>query len=258
MPRTLTIRYASSYERKHRTAPPPGLPIMNSSAVRTSFADLSVDSTPSHNSSVARPSSPPFRLLTPTEREASMHATLAAGWNGRDDIWIFGYASLIWRPEFPHHERLLGTVRGYHRSLCLWSRVNRGTPENPGLVFALDRGGACKGMAFRLAARDIATSFPALWEREMPSGAYLPRWLPCATSNGTVNALAFVMNRANPGYAGRLSPHETLAAVRNGIGRYGHCTDYVAQTARALREHGIADHRLECIVQMLHSTDTTA
>ena len=192
-----------------------------------------------------------FRLLTTEERATSMHATLAAGWNGVDDIWIFGYGSLIWRPEFTHQEQRLAMVRGYHRSLCLWSRINRGTPENPGLVFGLDRGGACRGMVFRLAADDIPTSFPALWEREMPSGDYLPRWLRCTTRHGDVKALVFVMDRASPGYAGQLSPDEVITAVRRSAGKYGHCIEYVASTARALREHGIADRRLEQIVQHL-------
>lgn len=178
-----------------------------------------------------------------------MHATLAAGWDGTSDLWIFGYGSLIWRPEFVHQEQRLATVHGYHRSLCLWSRINRGTPEQPGLVFGLDRGGACRGMVFRLAAEDIPTSFPALWEREMPSGDYLPRWLRCTTTQGDVRALCFVMDRSSPGYAGRLSREEVLAVIRRSAGRYGHCTEYVASTARALREHGIADRRLEQIVQ---------
>lgn len=192
-----------------------------------------------------------FRLLSLEERTASMHATLAAGWNGADDIWIFGYGSLIWRPEFVYQEQRLGTVRGYHRSLCLWSRINRGTPENPGLVFGLDRGGSCRGMAFRMAATDIPTYFPALWEREMPSGDYLPRWLRCTTAQGDVRALVFVMDRASPGYTGQLTQDTVIAAVRNSVGKYGHCVEYVASTARALREHGIADRRLEKIVRHL-------
>ncbi|MBU4609956.1 gamma-glutamylcyclotransferase [Achromobacter sp. GG226] len=199
----------------------------------------------------AAPCPTDFRLLTPEERQASMHATLAAGWNGDDDLWIFGYGSLIWKPEFAHTEQRLGMVRGYHRALCLWSRVNRGTPQNPGLVFGLDRGGACRGMAFRLASADVPSVFPALWEREMPSGAYLPRWLRCETAQGDVRALVFVMDRNSPGYAGQLTRDEVIAAVRRGCGRYGQCVDYVASTARALREHGIADHRLERIVHQL-------
>ncbi|GAA5233483.1 gamma-glutamylcyclotransferase [Verticiella sediminum] len=180
-----------------------------------------------------------------------MHATLACGWNGSEDVWIFGYGSLIWRPEFDHAEQRLGLVRGYHRSLCLWSRINRGTPENPGLVFGLDRGGACRGMVFRLRSDDVAMVFPALWEREMASGAYLPRWLRCETVHGDVRALVFVMDRDSPSYAGQLASDAVLAAVRNGIGKYGRCVEYVASTARALREHGIADHRLERIVHQL-------
>lgn len=203
-----------------------------------------------HAVSVTQPAAE-FRLLTPEERHASMHASLAAGWDGAADLWIFGYASLIWRPEFDYSEQRLGMIRGYHRSLCMWSRVNRGTPDNPGLVFALDRGGACRGMVFRLPASDVPTVFPALWEREMPSGAYLPRWLRCSTSVGEVQALSFVMDRASPSYTGNLPLERTLKAVRNGVGRYGRCVEYVASTARALREYGIADRRLERIVHAL-------
>lgn len=194
-----------------------------------------------------------FRLLSPEERHASMHASLAAGWDGTADLWIFGYASLIWRPEFDYSEQRLGMIRGYHRSLCMWSRINRGTPENPGLVFGLDRGGACRGMVFRLPASDVPTVFPALWEREMPSGSYLPRWLRCATPKGEVQALSFVMDRASPSYTGNLPLEHTLYAVLNGVGRYGRCIEYVSSTARALREYGIADSRLERIIQALQN-----
>jgi len=201
-------------------------------------------------------SSPAFRLLTPEERATSMQRTLRSGWDGTHDLWIFGYGSLVWRPEFEHSESRLATLRGYHRSLCLWSRVNRGTPEIPGLVFGLDRGGSCKGMTLRLPSANVESVFPQLWEREMPSGAYLPRWLSCQTAQGPVTALAFVMDRRNSGYAGRLPEHEIVQIVRRGIGRYGHCVEYVAETARALRQHGIIDSRLENLVHRLeHHTE---
>lgn len=192
-----------------------------------------------------------FRLLTDAERTASMQHTLRAGWDGAHDLWIFGYGSLVWRPEFEHQEARGATLRGYHRSLCLWSRVNRGTPEQPGLVFGLDRGGSCKGMVYRLAASAVPQVFPQLWQREMPSGAYLPRWLPCHTHQGPVRALAFVMDRRNVGYAGRLPEDQVLHIVRRGVGKYGHCVEYVAETARALRQHGIIDRRLEALVRQL-------
>ncbi len=192
-----------------------------------------------------------FRLLTPEEKAASMQHTLQQGWDGQNDLWIFGYGSLVWRPGFEHAEARLATIRGYHRSLCLWSRINRGTPERPGLVFGLDRGGSCKGMAFRLRADHVADVFPQLWEREMPSGAYQPRWLSCYTPQGPVTGLAFVMDRGSSGYAGRLPDDRILHIVRHGEGSYGHCVEYVAETARALRQHGIIDRRLETLVRHL-------
>jgi cation transport protein ChaC len=167
------------------------------------------------------------------------------------DIWIYGYGSLIWRPEFDYLERRLATLRGYHRALCLWSRVNRGTPESPGLVFGLDRGGSCRGVVYRLDSSLVPKFFPLLWAREMSTGAYLPRWLSCSTDEGTVQALVFVMNRAGPAYIPTLPEAEILAIVRRASGRYGPCIDYVLQTADALREAGIHDRRLAGVARQL-------
>jgi len=191
-----------------------------------------------------------FRLWTPEERQASLQKTLAH-WQPDQDVWLYAYGSLIWRPDFDFVERRLATLRGHHRSLCLWSRVNRGTPECPGLVFGLDRGGSCRGIVYRLPGMVVARVFPALWQREMSTGAYLPRWLPCETDAGRVSALAFVMNRDNPGYAGALPEDEMLAIVRRASGSCGPCSEYVIATATALREAGIRDHRLEAIARRL-------
>jgi len=131
--------------------------------------------------------------------------------------------------------------------------VNRGTPECPGLVFGLDRGGSCRGVVYRLAGRQVPDYFPALWDREMSTGAYLPRWLRCATEHGPVNALVFIMNSANPAYIRALPEPELLAIVRRASGRYGPCTEYVVQTAQALRQAGIRDARLEQIARQLEA-----
>ncbi|OZI46881.1 gamma-glutamylcyclotransferase [Bordetella genomosp. 5] len=192
----------------------------------------------------------PFRLWTAEERRASMEAALA-DWRSDEDVWVFGYGSLIWRPDFDFLERRLATLRGHHRALCLWSRVNRGTPECPGLVFGLDRGGSCRGVVYRLAGKQVPDYFPALWDREMSTGAYLPRWITCATEHGNVRALVFVMNRANPAYISALPEGELLAIVRRAAGRYGPCTEYVVQTAQALRSAGIHDARLDAIAREL-------
>lgn len=189
-------------------------------------------------------------LLSDAQRQASIDAALRA-WNPRDDVWLYAYGSLIWKADFPLQERRMAVVRGYHRSLCLWSRINRGTPAAPGLVFGLNRGGSCRGFALRVAAADVRPVFATLWEREMMMGSYLPRWLRCDTDRGPVHALAFVIDRRGSGYAGDLEEAELLAAVRRGQGRYGACTDYVLDTARALRAHGILDPRLERLARLL-------
>ncbi|AUR54698.1 gamma-glutamylcyclotransferase [Bordetella pertussis] len=194
----------------------------------------------------------PFRLWTAEERRASLDTALRE-WRDGEDVWVYGYGSLIWRPDFDFVERRLATLHGHHRALCLWSRVNRGTPECPGLVFGLDRGGLCRGVVYRLAGRQVPDYFPALWDREMSTGAYLPRWLRCATEHGPVNALVFIMNRANPAYIRALPEPELLAIVRRASGRYGPCTEYVVQTAQALRQAGIRDARLEQIARQLEA-----
>jgi len=200
--------------------------------------------------SVLQPLPHQIRYLSESERNASMAEALAH-WQGDTDLWVYGYGSLIWNPEFDHAEQRLGILRGHHRSLCLWSRVNRGTPEVPGLVFGLDRGGSCRGMAFRIAAEVVPTAFKALWVREMSTGAYHPRWIRCDTEKGPVSALAFVIDRSNSGYVKGLADNDTVDIVRRAHGRYGPCVDYVVQTHDALCKAGIRDGRLAQITERL-------
>ena len=160
------------------------------------------------------------------------------------DVWIFGYGSLIWRPEFEFTEKRHTLLHGYHRSLCLWSRVNRGTPEKPGLVFGLDAGGSCRGMSYRLPTDNLEATMQALWKREMPSGAYIPRWLNCRTEQGPITALAFTMNRNTDAYVRDLPKERLLEIVRSAHGSYGPCIDYVLETADALIRHDIVDKQL--------------
>jgi len=190
--------------------------------------------------------------LTPEQLRDSIAATLSHRPPG-DDIWVFGYGSLIWKPGFEALEQRHALIRGYHRSLCLWSRINRGSPREPGLVLALNRGGGCRGIAFRIAPEAVHSTFADLWNREMMMGSYLPRWLRCATAEGDVRALAFVIDRHASGYAGELREEELLSVVRRAHGRYGACADYVKETALALRSCGIRDRRLEHIVTGLES-----
>jgi cation transport protein ChaC len=191
-----------------------------------------------------------FRRWTEEERRASMEEALKH-WRDGQDVWVYGYGSLIWRPEFDYQERRLATLHGYHRALCLLSKINRGTPESPGLVFGLDRGGSCRGVVYRLSGAAVPEYFPLLWAREMGTGSYLPRWLSCATDEGPVRALVFVMNRDSPSYIPTLPEPEILAIVRRASGRYGPCIDYVMQTAEALQAAGIHDRRLSRVARLL-------
>src|SRR3712207_8276797 len=120
-----------------------------------------------------------------------------------EDLWVFGYGSLMWRPGFPHLERVHAHLYGYHRSLCVFSHVHRGTPEHPGLVLGLDRGGRCHGVAFRVDAAEAAETVRYLREREQVTAVYRERSLPVRLDDGrAVAALAYVVDRSHPQYAG--------------------------------------------------------
>ncbi len=206
--------------------------------------------------SASPPATADFRLWTEAQRQASIELALV-DWQHGEDVWVFAYGSLIWRPEFDYVERRVATLHGYHRALCLWSRVNRGTPECPGLVFGLDRGGACRGVVYRLSGKEVPDFFPKLWAREMSTGSYQPRWQRCTTPEGPVLALAFVMDRDCPAYISALPRAELLAIIRRAKGKFGPCTDYVVQTESALRDAGIRDRKLESIARELADTRTS-
>jgi cation transport protein ChaC len=170
--------------------------------------------------------------------------------SGSGDLWVFGYASLIWRPEFEFVEERCATVHGWHRALKMRSRINRGTPECPGLVFALVSGGSCRGMAYRVARERVEAELPLLWQREMPTGVYDPKWLSCKTSQGTVKALSFTLSRASPSYIESVDEDNMLAILRTACGRYGSTLDYLVRTSDSLQRCGIRDREIERLVAL--------
>ena len=162
------------------------------------------------------------------------------------DFWVFGYGSLIWRPGFDYVEARRARLHGYRRALCIYSFVHRGTPERPGLVLGLDRGGSCVGMAFRVeaAARDQVIAY--LREREQISNVYIERTLPVRLAGGErAEAVAYVADRRHAQYAGALDEAAAAEMVRGAAGRSGANHDYVANTVRHLQGLGIRDHWLE-------------
>ena len=190
------------------------------------------------------PSRPPGR-----DPVALLHHALKTR-PGHGDLWVFGYASLIWRPEFEAEERRPAAVYGWHRALKMHSRINRGTSERPGLVFALISGGSCRGVVYRIAQQHVTNELERLWAREMPSGVYDPKWLACHTPQGHVDALAFVLSRHSPNYTGPLPDAQMLDILRGASGRYGTTLDYMLETAAALRGHGIRDLQLDRLVAL--------
>ena len=171
-------------------------------------------------------------------------------WGGRSDLWVFGYASLIWRPEFDAVEHRPALVRGWHRAFQMRSRVNRGTPEQPGLVYALVSGGMCRGMAYRIPRDRGQAELDRLWHREMPTGVYDPRWLRCQTAGGDVMALAFTLSRRSPNFTGRIADHEMLHILHQARGRYGSTLDYLVRTAEALQHHRMCDRESERLLAL--------
>ena len=176
-------------------------------------------------------------------------------WGGHQDLWVFGYASLIWRPEFASVEQRLATVHGWHRALTMRSRVNRGTPECPGLVFALVRGGSCRGMAYRIERRTGAAELERLWAREMPTGVYDPKWLACRTPDGPVQALAFTLSRSSPAHIGSLTDPQMVEVLRCATGRFGSTLEYLLETASSLHGCGIRDRDIERLVALARRHD---
>lgn len=191
-----------------------------------------------------------FRLWTEEERETSLQETLAQ-LDELKDLWIFGYGSLIWRPEFDFVEDRRATLLGYSRSLCLWSCVNRGTSEQPGLVFGLKEGGVCEGKVYRLSNENLINQFRTLWKREMPSDSYIASWLSCHTEQGSVKALAFVMDQNTHAYAGELNENEMIDIVLSASGTYGPCYEYVIETNEALHRAEIKDEYLTKLSSMI-------
>ncbi|ACL59315.1 gamma-glutamylcyclotransferase [Methylobacterium nodulans] len=158
------------------------------------------------------------------------------------DLWVFGYGSLMWNPGFPAVERRKAQLRGYHRALCVLSHVHRGTPERPGLVLGLDRGGSCRGVAFRIAETESAATLAYLRAREQVTAVYVERRLGVTLEDGRrVTAVTYLVDRTHPQYAGRLPEAELLRLVRQGLGRSGANPDYVRNTHQHLLAMGVAD-----------------
>ena len=190
-------------------------------------------------------------VLKPYRDPAPMLEKALSEWGGQEDLWVFGYGSLIWRPDFDYAERRPALVHGWHRALKMWSRINRGTPERPGLVFGLLSGGCCRGVVFRIARDHGAEALARLWSREMSTAVYDPRWLQTQTPEGPVRALAFTLSRKSPSHTGELTEEEYRAIFALATGIYGTTFDYAHRTLEELRRHDIRDRNLEKLLRLI-------
>src|SRR5690349_24587100 len=163
---------------------------------------------------------------------------VAALRDSAEPVWLFAYGSLMWNPEMPFAERRPALLRGYHRSFCLYSRDYRGTPERPGLVLGLDRGGSCQGIAYRLPPDSLGRAIDRVWAREMAGEVYRMRPVSVITTQGRIGAYAFVVRRDRSDYAGRLSSEEVARIIAVAAGGRGTGRGDPAETGGHLGELG--------------------
>jgi cation transport protein ChaC len=170
-----------------------------------------------------------------------------------EQFWIFGYGSLMWRPGFDVLRSEPALLHGYHRSLCVYSHVHRGTPDDPGLVLGLDRGGSCHGMAFAVAPERWDDTIAYLRAREQVTSVYVEKrktvWL--LVSGRAVEATTYVVDKKHGQYAGKLPDEALFEHVIQGQGISGHCRDYVQSTLAHLRDMKIHDPTLERLAKRL-------
>jgi len=176
-----------------------------------------------------------------------------------EEFWVYAYGSLMWDPGFAYEEAQPGLIHGYHRSLCILSTIYRGTPEHPGLVMGLDRGGSCCGRAFRVAPANVQDTVSYLDEREQVTKVYCPHFIETRLSDGrTVAAYTFVVRREHEQFAGSLSLEEQAQLVAQGVGKKGPAIDYLASSVEHIDDLGIPDTQLHKVLKMARDLQSAA
>jgi len=196
---------------------------------------------------------PGLRPSAQSDLEASMQTMLEA--RPDDDVWLFGYGSLIWNPAIRIAERKVARIDGWQRSFSLACIAGRGSTDNPGLVLALEEGGTCDGVALRIDDNDLVEELRLVWRREMILGAYMPRWVDLLDRDGRRfgSAIAFTINPASDVYVGTLDTATIVERLATAVGSLGSSADYLYRTCEALREHGIPDRCLETLAESVRN-----
>ena len=183
--------------------------------------------------------------LTDGDYEELVYKALATR-SSHGPLWLFAYGSLMWKPEIEHLDERVAVLRGWHRSFCINQIRWRGSPEHPGLMMGLERGGTCRGVAFRLPDSEPREQLDKLFRREMTAkpATYIPRWLRLETEAGQIIALGFTVSRKGWAYAGRLSEEDVARMLATACGHWGSCADYLYNTVANLESRGIHDRHL--------------
>jgi cation transport protein ChaC len=164
-----------------------------------------------------------------------------------EDLWIFAYGSLMWRPACEIDGQEMALLRGWHRKFCIRIARWRGTPDNPGLMMALDRGGSCRAVAPRLSAATARDRLGQLLRRELTSKnnpTNRPRWVTVEAGGRRRRAIAFAVMRSSPYYSGDFSPEETAEILARAVGHWGSGAEYLMNTVQQLEKLGIHDRNL--------------
>lgn len=193
-----------------------------------------------------------IRTLTSKELAVSVQQILK-GSNLEEGVWVFGYGSLMWNPDFKFAEKISGEILGFQRSLCLKSIVYRGSLDYHGMVFGLDKGDSCQGMAFRIARENMYSELQKVWEREMFAETYIPTWVSVRTETGDVSAITFVINPDHEHYLPNLDLEEIVKRVVRAKGKCGSCLDYVQNTVNYLHQLELRDLFLEQLLTLIES-----
>ena len=197
-----------------------------------------------------------FVRLPEAERDKSRW-NLLADIPEDEDIWLFAYGSLIWSPMIHFVEQRHAELYGFHRQFCMQTKMGRGTPDRPGLMLALENGGSCKGIAYRVAAKDREQELKVIWNREMVGGSYTPKFVKLHTGVGSkkeiVRAIAFTMNHDHENYIGKLAVAEVAETLAYAEGPLGKGEDYLFNTVSHLEELGLVDHHLFKLARLIRA-----
>jgi cation transport protein ChaC len=180
---------------------------------------------------------PPDWRLTDEAREATRAMAMAAR---TGDLWLFAYGSLMWDPAVHITEIRTGRLQGYQRRFCLKIQIGRGSTEKPALMAALDQGGECYGLVYRIAAEQVDRETEILWMREMIAGSYVPTFVPVDTPQGPVEALTFVANRQSRQFH-EADAEETVRLIASGKGMVGTSLEYLEKLTERLQLVGLSD-----------------